>query len=102
MHVKILHIDPCPNWRTAWERLAALAEAEGFTLEHHTLHDPDDPAWEAFAGSPTILVGGRDPFPASPATGAWACRVYATPEGPRGAPTTEQLAAAIREARRDT
>ena len=48
-----------------------------------------------FAGSPSILIDGRDPFPSSSGDIGLMCRVYYTPEGPAGAPTVEQLVAAI-------
>ena len=47
-------------------------------------------------GSPTILVNGRDLFPAGEASPAEAssCRLYATPEGLKSYPT----AAMVRDA----
>jgi hypothetical protein len=50
-----------------------------------------------FAGSPTILVGGRDPFPGV-RTGRLACRVFQTPHGPAPLPDSSQLTDAIRAA----
>ena len=49
-----------------------------------------------FAGSPTILVNGSDPFedPAAPA--AMACRLYPTPEGLRGVPALRDLRRALK------
>lgn len=44
-----------------------------------------------FRGSPTILVDGRDPFASGDEPVGLSCRVYATPDGPAGAPTTDQL-----------
>jgi hypothetical protein len=50
-----------------------------------------------FPGSPTIRVDGHDLFPV-PEREDWriGCRVYATPEGLRGAPTTEMFKEALR------
>ena len=49
-----------------------------------------------FRGSPTVLVDGRDPFADESAPAGLSCRVFATPEGLRGAPTVGQLLAVLR------
>ena len=54
------------------------------TMERH---------WEH--GSPSIQVDGVDLFAAPDAAVGLACRVYPTPDGPAGAPTVEQLRAAL-------
>ena len=47
-------------------------------------------------GSPTIRVDGEDLFPVPERAGyALGCRMYATPEGLRGSPTTEMLREAL-------
>lgn len=46
-------------------------------------------------GSPTILIGGRDPFPGDGP--AFACRLYPGAVGPEGAPAVTALAAALRD-----
>jgi hypothetical protein len=51
-----------------------------------------------FHGSPSILVNGVDAFADGDAGIGLACRVYATPDGPAGAPTLEQLRAVITDA----
>jgi len=54
-----------------------------------------------FHGSPSILVDGVDLF-AEPGAGVGlSCRVYRTPEGLSGAPTVEQLRAALAVADQD-
>jgi hypothetical protein len=49
-----------------------------------------------FAGSPTVRVDGKDLFPARERED-WrlGCRVYVTPEGLKGSPTTEMLRKAL-------
>ncbi|HXH78738.1 hypothetical protein [Nocardioides sp.] len=48
-----------------------------------------------FHGSPSILVDGVDAF-AEPGDGVGlSCRIYRTPDGLAGAPTIEQLRAAL-------
>jgi len=48
-----------------------------------------------FRGSPSVLVDGRDLFAQTGTDFGLMCRVYSTPEGLRGSPTTEQLVAAL-------
>jgi hypothetical protein len=49
-----------------------------------------------FPGSPTIRVDGEDLFPVPERAGyALGCRMYTTPEGLRGSPTTEMLREAL-------
>ena len=48
-----------------------------------------------FVGSPTILIDGKDPFVRSVDGFALACRIYQTADGPDGAPTVDQLCAAL-------
>jgi hypothetical protein len=52
----------------------------------------------SFPGSPTIRVDGHDLFPqGSGEREVWGlgCRVYATPEGVKGAPTAELVREAL-------
>jgi hypothetical protein len=45
-----------------------------------------------FVGSPTLLLGGRDPFEdGAPGGYGLSCRIYGTPDGPGGSPTKEQV-----------
>jgi hypothetical protein len=55
----------------------------------------EDAARVPFAGSPTILLDGQDLFPAAERTSALACRLYSTPTGPAGLPSTDQIIDAI-------
>ncbi len=56
----------------------------------------EEARWLRFPGSPTVRVDGKDLFPASERED-WrlGCRVYATPEGLKGSPTTEMLRKAL-------
>ena len=95
MTVTLLYFDGCPNWREAEERVRPVAEELGHTVERHEIATEQDARWWGFAGSPTILVDGRDLFPDSNASAALSCRVYDTPEGRAGVPTTTQLREAL-------
>ena len=98
MRITLRYFDACPNWRVAEERLrAALADARSedgtITLERVETHE--EALRLGFRGSPTVLIDGRDPFADERADIGLACRVYVTPEGFQGAPTLDQLRAAL-------
>ena len=100
MKVELLHIVECPNWEEAGVRLRAALDAMGqpaVDIDYELLQTPDDAARRPFAGSPTILIDGEDPFPSGGPLTVLACRVYRTETGLAGAPTVEQLTAALRE-----
>lgn len=94
--VRLVYFDACPNWSTADRRLRTLAEELGFELELRPVSSPDEVESAGLRGSPTILVDGRDPFAAAGAPLSLSCRVYSTPAGPAGSPTTEQLREVLR------
>lgn len=98
MRVEILHIDDCPNWGEAGRRTtAALKETghEHVTVTFRRLQTSEDASQAPFAGSPTILVDGADLFPTAVRIMDLACRVYSTPDGLAGLPTTDQLVNAL-------
>lgn len=94
MDVAVQYFDGCPHWRTMDERVRGLADELGLRIRYQVVTSPEDAAALSFHGSPTILVDGSDPFPASGPPGL-ACRIYDTPEGPAGSPTEHQLRAAL-------
>lgn len=94
MDITLQYFDDCPNWRVAEDRLRQALVGLGRPAEPIRLQrveTPDEADRVGFGGSPTILVGGVDPFadPAGPA--GFACRVY---DGD-AAPTVAQLRAAL-------
>ncbi|MGD9570908.1 MAG: thioredoxin family protein [Thermoleophilia bacterium] len=98
MQITLRYFDGCPNWRIAEERLrAVLADAGGSDAELalERVETQEEAVRLGFRGSPTVLVDGRDPFADERADIGLACRVYATPTGLQGAPTLDQLRAAL-------
>ena len=95
MEVTLLYFDGCPNWQTADKRLAALADELGVTVAHRKVTTPNEAEAVGFRGSPTILVDGRDPFARGDEPIGLSCRIYQTPDGPAGAPTSAQLRAVL-------
>jgi hypothetical protein len=99
MTVEILHIDECPSWESAEARTREALEALGrpdVVVTTRLLRTPEEAAETPFAGSPTIIINGVDIFPSDGRTSDLACRVYATPNGLKGTPTTEQITDALR------
>ena len=102
MKVELLHIVDCPNTAVAEEHARAALDALGLAdvpVELVTIRTEAEAADAPFGGSPTILVDGVDLFPTAPVR-SLACRVYATGSGYAGAPTQEQIEAAMRGASR--
>ena len=98
MDVTLVYFDDCPNWRLADARLReALAEIgdASITLTYRRLADVDQSDGPAVGGSPTILVDGVDPFAATGDATGRACRLYPGTGRAEGAPTVDQLRAAL-------
>jgi hypothetical protein len=98
MQMEILYFDGCPTYLEAEKTLRGVLEEEGLDAEVELVAvNTDEEAQELlFPGSPTIHVDGRDLFPVPErAEYALGCRMYTTPEGLRGAPTTEMLREAL-------
>lgn len=96
MEITLQYFDGCPNWRVAAGRLAVItAELPGVVVNQRMVHSLEDAEAIGFHGSPSILADGSDLFPDAAAAVGLACRIYATPTGLAGAPTLEQLRAAI-------
>ena len=96
--VELLYFDGCPTYLEAEQTLREVLEEGG--VEADVALVPVNTDEEArrlrFPGSPTVRIDGRDPFPI-PERSWWgpACRVYATPKGPKVASTAEMLRDAL-------
>lgn len=96
MRLELLYFEGCPNWKIAAERLDSIASHRGVSVERRLVTTPEEAQAARFRGSPTVLVDGEDPFASGDDESfGLACRVYQTPEGPAGSPTTEQLEAIL-------
>lgn len=97
MRIELLYFDGCPNWELAQARMRDALLAVGIAEDVQLIEVTGQEHAErlGFRGSPTPMVDGRDVF-GEPGAPAWlVCRVYATPEGLAGCPTTQQLVAAL-------
>lgn len=73
--------------RTAGERLGL----DDLEVAVRVLSSEAEAGDVPFAGSPTILVDGRDPFRSGGTTTELACRIYRTESGFAGTPSVDQL-----------
>jgi hypothetical protein len=95
--VTLLYFGGCPSWRVADEHLRDLAGELGLAITREKVETPEAAERWGFRGSPTILVDGRDVFATGDEPAGLSCRLYQTPDGPAGAPTVDQLRAALRD-----
>jgi hypothetical protein len=95
----LLDLTGCPNWQEVERGLAVIAaEQPDITVTRHLVESSAEAERTGFHGSPSSLIDGIDPF-AEPGAGVGlACRV-STPKGLAGAPTLDQLRAAVLPAR---
>jgi hypothetical protein len=98
--VRIQYLGGCPNWIAAEQRLREALDFVGdaTAVERYLVETQEEAERLGFGGSPSILLDGRDPFPTGPGSCGLTCRLYSTPDGPRGSPTLEQFTDAIHEA----
>jgi len=91
MEVQLLYFEGCPHWTVMEERLrhALVASGEATTIEHYLVNTQEAADRHQFAGSPSVLLDGQDPFPSETGAFGLTCRVSATPHGSAGAPTVE-------------
>ena len=102
MRVQLLYFDGCPHRTLLEERLREALDLldDPSTIEHLQVESQEEAERLRFAGSPSILVDGTDPFGSPTSAAGLTCRVYSTPDGPSGSPTLDQLVAVLRAASR--
>ena len=100
MDVEVRYVEGCANLPVIRRRLACALDAIGradVDVRLRQIHTDAEAAEIGFSGSPTILLNGLDPFPATNAVVGLTCRLYRSADG-FGVPTVEQLTAALRRA----
>lgn len=94
MRISVVQVDGCPNAPVAVTRVTAALARLGLAdvgVETVVVTTAAQAARAGAAGSPTVLVDGRDLFPGSVPDGGLSCRLYPTTAGLEGAPSVEQL-----------
>lgn len=99
MRVELLVVTDCPNERPTFERLRqALDDAghEDTPIAVRIVTEDTVGSIPAFAGSPTVVIDGADPFAEQVSPGAGlSCRVYRSAAGMAGAPSLDDLSRAV-------
>jgi len=98
MRVALQYFDGCPSWHQTDQLLRQALEAVGradVEVEHVLVDSTEQAEAIGFRGSPTVLIDNVDPFADEGAAVGFACRLYRTPEGLKGAPTYEQILATL-------
>jgi hypothetical protein len=77
MNVTVLYIDGCPNLEPLLAELDdLLADRAGTVVTSTIVRTEEEARRLGFHGSPTVLVDGRDPFPAPSGPVGLSCRQY--------------------------
>ena len=101
MQIDLLYFDGCPSWEGAMENLRGALAAEGLEADIRLVKVEDNEAagrWK-FLGSPSFQVDGVDLWWEDRQDYNLSCRVYATPQGMKGAPSQEMLRQKLRTGR---
>ena len=100
MRVELLVVPNCPHENVVSERLRRALDDTGHATTPVDVRSMTAEAVAGapeFAGSPTILIDGVDPFAEQASgSGAFSCRVYRGETGLSGAPSVEQLRHVLR------
>jgi hypothetical protein len=92
--IELFYFEGCPSWQVAEERLTDALHTlrrGDVTVVRRLVGTAEQAVDVGFTGSPTIRIDGTDPFGSGREQVGLACRVYATPAGLAGSPTTAQL-----------
>jgi hypothetical protein len=98
MRVELLVVPDCPNEVAAHEvvaQAAALAEVVDLDVTITVIDSDEEAQRRGFAGSPTFLIEGIDPFAVPGAPTGVACPVYPTAGGLSGTPDVFALREAL-------
>lgn len=94
VRLQVVHVPDCPNLSPMLER---LREATDLPVSTREVSSEVEAATAGMAGSPTLLINGRDPFAVSGEIGcSWSCRIYRDENGGMvSAPSVAQLRDAL-------
>lgn len=101
MEIELLVVPDCPSAGPAAAAVhTALRDVglSGIDVTTTVIASPQEAELRGFAGSPTILLNGHDPFAEPRQRPALACRRYPYPSGPSGVPELAALRRALKQA----
>lgn len=98
INITLQYFDGCPNWRDAEKELTEVIDDLGLDadISYEEIESHAHAEKVGFRGSPTILIGGLDPFADTDVPVGLSCRVYRTGEKPSGSPGVDALHVALR------
>ena len=93
----MLTVSGCPHRWLAMTRIQEAIDCSGIdaVVVERIIDDSTEAAAVGMAGSPTILVDGRDPFGAAGLEPSISCRLYRAGVGVEGAPSVNSLIDAL-------
>ena len=101
MEARLVYLDGCPNWQLARQRFRQVLDQMGradVPISELRVETAEEAMAAGFAGSPTMLIDGRELFHQSTEwSGGLACRLYRTPAGSAGVPRVEDIMSALSE-----
>lgn len=100
MHLTVLAVPDCPNALVLNDRLGAVVDGRaGVEVSLEVIGDEGEAIRRGMHGSPTLLIGGADPFAEPGQAPSMSSRLYGDENGqPSGAPSPGQLRQAIKHA----
>ncbi|MER5209588.1 hypothetical protein ABT063_03100 [Streptomyces sp. NPDC002838] len=102
VRITVLAVPDCPNAPVVRERIAAAIEGHAASVEFVEVSDEATAAWWHMTGSPTLLLGGVDPFALPGADPSLSCRLYRHADGTTdGAPSVADLRRVLAASGRD-
>jgi len=95
--IRILFVPDCPNVERTRRRLRQAIDHAAVTVSvsETEVATPEEAARAGMAGSPTVLIDGRDAFPGGGNETSLACRLYRDGDRVDGAPTVRGLIEAL-------
>jgi hypothetical protein len=98
VQIEVLTVPECPHRDEAMTRvghaLAVIGRGDVVVVER-VITDLDEATSAGMRGSPTILIDGHDPFAMAAEQPSFSCRLLPTDSGLDGAPSIDDLVAAL-------
>ncbi len=98
MNIELLYFEGCPGWEEAQKNLRVALQEEKLEAEIIPVRVEDNNEAERlkFLGSPSFRVDGIELWPEQRRRYNLSCRVYATPQGLKAAPSVEMFREKLR------
>lgn len=104
VRVEVLTVTDCPHRDETLDRVREALDRVGMmgvVVTERVIDEPTDALAAGMRGSPTVLIDGEDPFTPSSTEPSVSCRLFRTTTGYDGAPSVDDLVAALSEPKRN-